>query len=191
MNDFVDEFDVGPSAPKDRLERLASLVKQAAALQAMAANLEADAKAARKSLYALVGHPQHSGTAAIPDLMAELQLEKISVAGFDLTLNDEVTGSLPKDPAKREAAIRWLEEHDGAGLIQTHVGVDFGRSQYEEARGLYESLKSQGDPVEMTSDVHHSTLKAYARQRLKEGEEINLEGLGLYLGKTVKLKEAK
>lgn len=189
--DVVDEFDVGPSAPKDKLEKLADLVKEASKLADLATQLEADAKVAWKALYALIGHPTTVQTAAIPDLMAELQLEKISVAGFDLVLVDELIGSLPKDPERREDAIRWLEKHDGAGIIQTRVGLTFSRSEHNRAISTYEALKGQGLEPELLSDVHHSTLKAYIRQRLKDGDEIEPEVLGVYVGKTVKMKESK
>lgn len=180
----ADEFDVGASAPSDKLEQLHELLEEALALEGAVAQMEDDLKAAKSALHSL-------RTGRIPDLMAEMQMDEISFKGWSIKIDDFVSGSLPKDPAKRAKAIEWLESNDAAGLIKTDVSVSFGRSEHEAATSLWQSLESDGLPASLQSSVHAQTLQAFARQRIRDGESIEPEILGLYVGKVAKMKEKK
>lgn len=180
----AEEFDVGASAPSDKLEQLHELLEEAIALEGAVAQMEDDLKAARSALHAL-------RTGRIPDMMAELQMDEVTFKGWSVKVDDFVSGSLPKDASKRAKAIEWLEANDGAGLIKTDVSVSFGRSEREQASSLWHSLESDGLPASLVSSVHAQTLQAFARQRIRDGDPIEPETLGLYVGKVAKMKEKK
>lgn len=177
----AEEFDVGVSAPSDKLEQLHGLLEEAFALEGALAQMEDDLKAARSALHSL-------RTGRIPDMMAELQMDEATFKGWSVKVDDFVSGSLPKDPKKRAKAIDWLEANDGAGLIKTDVSVSFGRSEHEQATSLWQSLEGDGLPASLSSTVHAQTLQAFARQRIRDGDPIDPEALGLYVGKVAKMK---
>jgi hypothetical protein len=176
------EFDMGgASAPPDKLDALQKLLKEAVDLSSTAASLEADLKAAKSALHALT-------TNRLPDMMTELQMDAAEFAGWKVKIHDFVSGSLPKDEEKRAKAIRWLEEHDGGELVKTSVSLDFAKSQHNEAMSIAGEMEEKGFAPTVKSDVHASTLASYARQRIKDGDDIDAEVLGLYLGKVAKIK---
>ncbi len=134
----------------------------------------------------------HLKTTVIPEALA-----KAGVGGFTLTdgtevsIGDFVSGSLPKDPARRDRAVQALVEMDGEALIKTKVVVEFPRSGHNEALSLRGELEAKGYTATATSDVHPQTLMAFAREKLKNGEPLDTEALGLFVGRTTKLKEAR
>mgnify|MGYP001032616779 FL=1 len=180
----ADEFDVGTSVPSDKLEQLHTLLEETIALEGAVTQMEEDLKAAKATLHNL-------RTTRIPDLMAELQMEEVSFKGWQVKVDDFVSGSLPKDAEKKAKAIAWLEANDAAGLIKTEVGVSFGRSEHEAANSLWHQLESDGLPATLNSNVHAQTLQAFARQRIRDGDPIDTDALGLYVGKVAKMKEKK
>ena len=188
MAHHADEFDVGTdgeaSASPDALAQLRKNIQEMIDLETVVAQYEDDLKAAKKSLQSL-------RTGRLPDLMAEIQSDHFSHGGWEVKLTDFVSGSLPKDPEKRKLAMDWLEKHEAEGLIKTDVSMSFGKSQYDEAVTVAESLIEEGHAVNVTSGVHAQTLQAFARERIRNGEEIDAELLGLYTGKVVKATKVK
>lgn len=180
----MEEFDVPMDVPTDKLEILNNHLSEAIALERMIATWDEDLKTARAAL-----HKARTGT--IPDLMAELQMDEVTFKGWKVTVSDFVSGSMPKEATKLAAAIKWLEDHEAGGLIKTAIAVSFGREQNEEAKATYEGLVSEGLAATMGSTVHAQTLQSFARQRIKDGDPIEPEILGLYVGKVAKMKEVK
>lgn len=181
------EFDMGgePQGSPDTLEALHKSLEEVITLEDMVAQMEADLKAAKSTLHTMK-------SSRIPDLMDQLQMDRISFRGWDVRVSDFVSGSLPKDPMKRAAALRWLEENDGAGLIKTELKLAFGKSQHNEALDLASRLETEGHAPNVESGVHSATLQSFARQRIKDGDPIDTETLGLFVGKVAKMKrEAK
>ena len=79
----------------------------------------------------------------------------------------------------------------GADLIKTKVTVSFGRSGHNEAIALQHDLRAKGHAAELASDVHAQTLMAFAREKLKSGEPVDADKLGLFVGRTTQLKEPR
>jgi len=188
MNDNIgDIFDMGePTVPPASLEVLQKELKHATELEAIVEQLEEDLKNAKKSLH-------HSKTARIPDMMNELAIPKITYCGYNCVINDFVSGSLPNEdnPVAREAAIEYLVSHEAASLIKTEVKAEFGRGGHNEALALKAQLEEEGYATTMKTGVHAMTLAAWARERLKNGDAIDTEVLGLYTGKVAKLTKVK
>ena len=187
MENFADEFEAeagAVNAAPDTLKAITEAVVELSEIEEAIVQLEEDISAMKQS-------KQFIATRKIPDLMAEAQMDKIQCAGFDVSVSDFVNGSLPKEEEKRAAAIQYLEEHDGAGIIKTAVALEFGRSEYETAKELSEKLLKDGYTPTLASSVHAQTLAKYARERLESGEEIDTSILGLFTGRIAKLKKAK
>jgi len=127
-------------------------------------------------------------TAIIPDLMNEAGIESISVDGHKVSLKSYVSGSLPKDPEKRQRAIEWITEHDGAGLIKSCVISSFGREQRDEAIELHSEITKRGLVVDFDERIHPQTYQAWIRKKLEDGEQVDIDMLGVQVGQVAKIK---
>jgi len=188
MNNIADEFDmgaegVGNSTP-DALERLRKAIANTIAMQEHIEQMEGDLSEAKKTL-------QYARAKLLPDLMAEMQVDSLTHAGYEVKVSEFVSGSLPKDQELREKALEWLESHDGGELIKTDLSLSFGKSQHNEALSLVAELKDDGYTVGVTSGVHPQTLQKYGRDRIHDGEEIDTELLGLFVGQIAKIKRVE
>lgn len=125
----------------------------------------------------------------LPDLMSASQVSKFKLLdGTEIKVEDFCSGSLPKEPDKRTKAIGWLVDNDGEGLIKTEVTTTFGRKEHNQAMSVADDLRKQGLDVDVSEGVHPATLQAYAKERMRNGEPIDTETLGLYIGRVAKIK---
>lgn len=177
--DFEEQGDA-PASP-DALTRLNEKLADAISLKETVDQMEEDLGAAKKQL-------NHLNTVVIPDMMAELGMEECTQRGWNIKVGEFVSGTLPKDPALRNKAIGWLEDHDAGDLLKTQLSVMFSRSQHNEALSLAGTIEDQGFLPVVESSVHPQTLLAFARERMKNGEALDLETLGLYSGRVAKFK---
>ena len=179
-------FEDAGSAPADpnSLDLLHEKLNEAVELKSVIDQMEADLGAAKKQLNSL-------NTQVVPDIMAELQMDELVFRGWKVKVGEFVSGSLPKDPEKRSIAIHWLEEHEGGDLIKTSLSVIFSRSQHNEALALAAGIEQQGFAPSVDSTVHPQTLMAWARERMKNGELVDPETLGLFTGRVAKFSPVK
>ena len=189
MADHVDDrFDMGADggakAPPFVLKNLHSTIAEMVEIETFIAQAEDDLKAAKKAL-------QNIKTAKLPDIMAELQMDDCTHAGWNVKLSDFVSGSIPKGENERRAAFEWLKDHEAGGLIKTDIKLSFGREGHNEALALAQDLIKAGHTVDFGETVHPQTLQSFARERIRDGDEIDTDVLGLYVGKVVKAKEVK
>ena len=184
------EFDVGSGAAQaapDLLKQIQQKLDEAIKLSEAVEQMESDLSATKQALHAL-------RTVQLPDLMARANMPSTTLGDHVVEIADLVSGSLPKDPAKRLAAMSYLKELKADGMIKTELSLAFGKEQRKEAETLAEKLQAEGFTVDMESNVNAQTLCAWARERIKKGEPIDPERLGLFVGKVAKIdlsKEAK
>lgn len=112
-------------------------------------------------------------TEDLPELMRELEMTEFAMEdGFRVKVEEAITASITE--ANRERAHAWLEENGYGGLIKTSVAVAFGRDERDEALALATRLADEeaprGHSVALAESVHPSTLKAFVRERQREGE---------------------
>jgi hypothetical protein len=169
---------VGPDALAQLNEKLAEAID----LKGMVDQMEEDLSAAKKQLNNL-------NTSVIPDMMASLGMSECVQRGWRVKVDQFVSGSLPKEPAARDKAIAWLTDHDAGDLLKTKLSVDFSRSQHNEALSLAADIEAAGFLPVVEATVHPQTLMAFARERLKNGEALDTEVLGLYTGNVAKFKQ--
>lgn len=179
------DFDLGgASAPPDKVDALHAALSDAIALEQAVSQMEDDLKVAKKALNALKGN-------RIPDIMDELGMTSIEFRGWRVSVDDFVSGSLPRDGEACQRAIAWLEEQGAGGLIKTDISLSFGKSQHNEALDLAGRLEADGFAPNVKSGVHAQTLHSFARERIRNGEPLDIDVLGLYVGKVAKMKQVK
>lgn len=173
-----------PVEPHPALAALKQAMEEAIGLEEQAEQLEEDLKAIRSRL-------RHLQATQVPEMMMTIGLDTMVSGDWSVSLQEQVSGSLPKDQEARERAIEWLEDHDAADLIKTDVALKFGRSQHNEALALAAELAEKGFEPQVDHGVHSSTLHAYVRERLRDGQDIDLELLGCNVISIAKFKRRK
>jgi hypothetical protein len=124
-------------------------------------------------------------TIDLPEAMTEIGSQKFDAddhSGLYCSVDYKIAGSLPgRDNADaRMAAIEYLKEHDGAELIKANVMVSYGRGDLSAANKMRRKLVTlTNQPVTVDAEVHHSSLAAWGRQRVKDNLPIDLGIVGL------------
>lgn len=74
--------------------------------------------------------------------------------------------------ANKGAAFAWLRGNKHGNLIKHQLTVDFAKGQENKALALVKMLAGLGHEVGNKQSVHAQTLKAFVREKLKNGEVI-------------------
>ena len=127
----------------------------------------------------------------VPDLMLEAGMSSFRLTdNSTVSVDDYVQGSLPKAKPERDAAIIVLEQAGGEALIRNQVIADFEKKEHNQALAVAQELQARGLHVRVQQDVHHSTLQAFVREKLKRGEQLAWEKLGIFVGRRATIKPA-
>lgn len=181
-------FDIGEEGGRSEspaLQRFRTMAEDAISMEKLVEDLEENLSEVKKRLNRLK-------TIDLPDLMAECGMSEFkSETGFKITIDDFVSGSLPKEDDKRSAAINWLETNGAAAIIKSELQMVFEKSQHNEALSVKADLENKGYAVAAKMGVHPQTLIAHVKERLRNGDEIPLDVLGLYAGRVAKIKAPK
>lgn len=185
---IADAFDVGPSpASEAALDNLNSVCDEGAKLKSQIEGLEEALSAAKSSLH-------HLSTRVIPEAMAELGFgddDYIVRGGWKIKISDVVSGGLPKNEEKRATAIEYIEEMEGADLIRNKIEISFPKEAHEDAVRTMKIAQALSLDANMSSSVHASSLAAFVRERLRNGEEVDSDRLGIYIGRGAKFTRVK
>lgn len=184
MTDDYSDFDVIVTPAADQLKSIEELANQAYTLTKLIDELEASLKVNKAELMTLT----HK---AIPDALAAAGTSSFTTTtGVKITIKDVMHGTLPKDDQKRAIAIRWLEENGGKSIIKSELVCEFekGSGNLEKKNRAAEALADMGVPFADRESVHPQTLCAFAREKIKNGEEVPTELLGLYAGRMAKIE---
>ena len=86
-------------------------------------------------------------------------------------------------------ALQWIENNGGKEIIKSTLTAEFekGAGNLERKNMAAEALSEMGVPFIDAETVHPMTLAAFAREKLKGGEEVPIESLGLYAGRQAKI----
>lgn len=147
------------------LAELAGLADELQRAQKVADDLELELKRA-------VTKVAYLAEDRIPELMSRLGLTDFKTrSGLKIETAEKVFANISEQ--NREAAFAWMDQNGHGGMIKREIGVAFNRDQQDAARALQEKLRDDGYPgVREKCAIHPSTLRAWARKRLKAGEEI-------------------
>lgn len=173
-------------ASSGELTEISNLVAEAVALQAKITHREGLLKLDYDNLSRLVNN-------VIPQKMKAAGAKEITTtAGVIVAVDTYLTGSLPKeDEEKRKAAIEWLFKNGGKDIIKRTFSVALGKGDSKIAVAVRRALKKLKVPMSEKEDVHPSTLKSFANEKLRGGEDIPLEQLGLFSITSAKLTMPK
>ena len=174
-------------APKDEgaLQTMIKMATEVADMEKVKTELELELKQLNTRLNTIK-------TNDLPKMFADLGISEFKLSGGDtLKIKDVVAGSLPKDPEKKKAALDWLDKNNCGDLIKTFVELDFAKGEDNRAKNAISILQENGYVPVVDKNVHAQSLCARVRERLKTGEEIDLETIGVYVGKTAEFKKGK
>lgn len=162
---------VQPQTAGGELSQLTQLAEQQAAAQSKVADLEAQLNKAREELRDIAERQ-------VPELMDQIGIGEFkTTTGLKITIDETIRASIPKD--KAPLAFAWLKNNGHGSLIKRVVSVAFGRGEDERADELRQRLADEFE-VDDNASVHHSTLTAFVREKLREGEEIPLDLFGVH-----------
>ena len=134
---------------------------------------------------------QHLKTKLVPEAMAAAGQSSFTISGgeFDgvgVTVDNFVSGSLPKTEPEKSQAVAWLEANDGGPLVKNQVVIDLPKGSNKIAM-LLEWLDENDFEYIRTTGVHPMSLAAFGRERLRSGKPLDETKIGLFIGRAAKL----
>lgn len=154
------------------LARVTDLAEILVDQKAVVEELEKQLAAAKASMYRLERED-------LPALMNEIGLTEIKLSsGKVITIKEDCDVKLTAE--RKEAGLKWLIDNGYGGLIKTAVAIEFGRGEHDEALHAKALLEKDFGQVQLDENVHHSTLKAFVKERMAAGEAIPLDLFGVY-----------
>lgn len=128
-------------------------------------------------------------TEELPSAMAEAGtgMWRSQMGDIEVEMKEFVSGSLPKaddkeGEKKRKAATDWIDKNGGQALIKTTITISFDKKEHSKAKQLFAALRKQKYNVKIESGVHPQTLQAWVRERLRSGQKVAADVLGLTIG---------
>jgi len=109
----------------------------------------------------------------LPNAMLELGMRSFKLEdGASISVEKFYGASIKVE--NRPLAYKWLEDNGHGPLIKTDVTVPFGKGEEarKDAKDLMDSLKEEGFDVSLEESVHHSTLKAWAKEQIESGTAL-------------------
>ena len=178
VNDNLDDILGGEAintlaveATDGEVRRIAELANKQLELERGVAELEDQLKAKKEQLRVVQEHD-------LPDALAEAGVSEIRLAdGSRVKAEPFVTAHITK--AKAEEAHTWLVDNGFGDIIKREVTAKFGKSDWKIA---VEALQARGIKIETKEAVHHSTLKAFAKEQMEQGTDLPVDLFGLYSG---------
>lgn len=114
---------------------------------------------------------------SIPMAMLELNITSFKMdTGQTISCKQDVYAAIPA--ARRDEAFAWLEQHGFGALVKLQVFAQLGKGEQERAQECVAKLRELGLQPEVKQDVHAQTLKAWLREQLEQGAEVDLELFG-------------
>lgn len=133
------------------------------------------------------------GAKVIPSIMDDVEITHFGLtSGHQVVIEEKIHASLPKE--KRDVGCDWLEKNGHGHIVKRTISVPLSTKQGKVAdkvlKALEKALKDVPD-VEVVNvrEVHHSTLGAWARERLREGDEFPMDTFGIHRQRVAKIKE--
>lgn len=191
-----EEFDFELAGEEIQIEAPAQIQLQTLAQQCQAAlDLEKEIEEAEQFVSAKKENLRILLERDIPAAMnaASTGLWRHNTNGTTIELKNYVNGSLPKEEPARGLAFEWLECNHGGDLIKAKIGIEIGRDArrteevFDAVKLVKETLDKVGVGYEEKLDVHPQVLYAFVRERLKNGDEVPFEKLGVFAGTTAKI----
>lgn len=186
-DDFLDDILGGEAintlaveATDGEVRRIAELANKQLDLERSVADLEEALKAEKEKLRVVQEHD-------LPDALAEAGISEMRLAdGSRVKAEPFVTAHISK--AKADEAHKWLADNGFGELIKREIVAKFGRgdTNYDKAT---RALLGHSIPHDTKESVHHSTLRAFAKEQIEKGTDIPTDLFGLYSGFKTKISK--
>jgi len=179
FDEVIDDADTMNGVATGPMKELSGLVKQTIQLGEDIEGAEEALKNLKKQKQALVFD-------RIPSLMDEMGVTRVDVEGYRVTTKPVIHASIPV--ARKEEAFEWLRERNLDDIIKNDVILSFGKGQDNEVGHVLGLLRDQGLDPDQKTQVHSMTLKAFIRERIETGAEIDFDLFGAFIQTTAELK---
>lgn len=178
-NDFLEHVQQGATG-EGELSQLSKLAEEQAKAEAEVARLEAELTKAREVA-------RDFAERQVPELMDSIGIAEFKTAtGLKIEVAETIRASITQANAPR--AFAWLRENGHAALIKRALSVTFGKGEDDKAEAFAKELEDKGLDADDKTSVHPSTLASFVREKLRDGEEIPLDLLGVHRQRVSKIK---
>ncbi|MEL0287078.1 MAG: hypothetical protein VXA34_00320 [Gammaproteobacteria bacterium] len=124
----------------------------------------------------------------IPNLMQEMGMDSVTVDGNKVALRQFVHARIADD--RKDEAFTWLRSIGEADIIKNDVTVSFKSGEDNMAGAVIDDLRSQGLEPAQKTHVHPQTLKAWVKNRIESGQEIDFDTFGVFVGTEATIKRS-
>lgn len=165
------------------LKSIAELARAVRTKSEEVQRLEAQFKEAKKQLLKLTDED-------LPAMLLELGLSAFELDdGSKVTVRPTYGAHIKAE--NKETAFNWLRANGFEDIIKNTVSCQFGRGEDQEAVAFMEQAQQLGYAAEQKTDVHASTLKAWVKERVENGEEFPMELFGAFVGQRANIVGSK
>lgn len=169
------------------MQRLNTLVHEQLLAEDEVAKAENALATAKKKLARLSEY-------VIPDVMEEMGINEYKTNdGLTIKLKQAIRASIAE--VNRSDAFGWMTDHDHEAMIKTSIVIEKPAllDDFENADELKEALQLVMDNLPSTENksIHSSTLSAFVRDKLEDGEEIPLDTFSVFRQVTSVIKTSK
>lgn len=169
------------------MQRLNTLVHEQLMAEEEVAQAEKALATAKKKLARLSEY-------VIPDVMEEMGINEYKTNdGLTIKLKQAIRASISE--VNRSDAFDWMTDHDHEAMIKTSIVIEKPAllDDFNNADELKEALQlvMQNLPSSENKSIHSSTLSAFVRDKLEDGEEIPLDTFSVFRQVTSVVKTSK
>lgn len=133
----------------------------------------------------------------LPELLNMVGLPSITLAdGSIIQVTENISASITDE--NRGAVMTWLRANNLEDLIKNSVTVTFGKGEDKEAERLVAKITIMAKTedfhfgtLDQKEVVHPSTLKAFVKERLKEGLPLPADTFKLFIGQVCRIRKPK
>lgn len=164
----------------EHFAELNKLVKELTEAEEAVKKAESELKRAKEAWDDVATH-------RLPAKMDELGLASFtpSDGGKPIRIKEIIRASIPKH--NQLEAFAWLEANGFEYLIKHELTTALGKGEAETAAKVRDALRKLRVPLKEKRGVHASTLSAFAKQMLDEGEFIPQDLLGVFRQRVAKV----
>lgn len=169
------------------MQRLNTLVHEQLMAEEEVARAEASLSQAKKRLARLSEY-------VIPDVMEEMGINEYKTNdGLTIKLKQAIRASISE--VNRSDAFGWMTDHNHEAMIKTNIVIERPAllDDFDNAEELKKALQLVMDILPSTENksIHSSTLSAFVRDKLEDGEEIPLDTFSVFRQVTSVIKTSK
>lgn len=122
----------------------------------------------------------------LPEAMSELGLSEFKTdTGHKIVVKPYYSAKI--DDVNRDEAFGWLKNNGHEDLIKHEITVPLGRDMAEVALRIKSVLTAQGVSFTDKEGVHHSTLNAFFKEQMENGENFPVDLFKGYIGRKTKI----